>query len=324
MLDEEYRAHDFAASAQLLEQMQRDGAPRSAALTRIDPTVIADFRRHPRFADSLRASAKLAIELYRGNRLVNLISSDRGRLMLSRAALYLHHTRDPDASASALTAARLQSIFVETGLGSAGRAKALIALMRWGGYLEAAPPQRDRRVKALQPTQKLLALHRARWRGTLAAAGLVLPDAAEGAARFDEPGFVRAFSIALGAGFLGGLRLIDYAPDLQIVVDRSAGLLVVLSIILAARPEDGMPPTTSIPVSASGLAQQFHVSRSQIRKFLREVEERGLIERSGELEMRIRFLPRMIESIETALAAMLVNQSTCARYALDEINVNCR
>ena len=296
------------------------GRPPPGRRAGIDAATIADLRRHPRFPDALRAIAALGVELYQGNRLLNAVFNDRGRLFLGMFALYLHFTRRAEDPGSGLTAARLQSLFVETGLGGAGRTKALIALMRWGGYLEEAPASPDRRIKALQPTQKMLAMHRERWRRVLGAAGLVRPEAAEGYARFDEPGFLRAYTIALASEVVGGFRILEQGPELKLLADRNAGFTIMFSVALAAPPGDGMPPTGIIPVSASALARRFHVSRSHVTTLLRDAQAAGLLKRSGTLDMQIRFLPRLIESFEKVFGSILLWHAASARYALDEID----
>ena len=293
--------------------------PRFDAWARIDADAVAALRRHPRFPDALRAFGTMVVGLYRGNRLINLITNDRGRLLFAIFAIYLHYARRADDPASGLTAARLQSLFAETGLGSPGRVKALITLMHWGGYIEDAPAARDRRIRVLQPTEKMLAVHRERWRGALGAAGLVLPEAAQGLARFDEPGFQRAYVIAQASEFQGGFRLLDHGPELQLFADRNAGFPIVLGILLAAPPEDGMPPTGAIPVSASALAKRFHVSRSQVTRLLHDAQAAGLLERSGTSEMRVRFTPRFAENFEKLFGSLLLVHAACARHALGEI-----
>ena len=126
-------------------QIQDQGADRpSAAVPEIawaGPTFeeLAALRRHPRFAEALTASMRVPLDLYEGNRLVNLISNDRGRYILTVFALHLHYTRRADEPTSGLTATRLQTMCAEQGVCSFGRAGALIQLLRFSGYLAPAP-----------------------------------------------------------------------------------------------------------------------------------------------------------------------------------------
>jgi DNA-binding MarR family transcriptional regulator len=146
----------------------------------------------------------------------------------------------------------------------------------------------------------------------------VLPEAAEGYTRFDEPGFLRAYAIALASEVIGGFRLLDHGPELQLLSDRDAGFTITFSIALAAAPQDGMPATGVIPVSASALAKRFHVLRSHVTRLLHDAQAAGLLERSGTLDMRIRFLPLLTESFEKLFGSLLLWHAACARHALGE------
>src|SRR5690242_17648468 len=92
----------------------------------------------PGFADGARASAAAMTELYRGSSLLNAVVNDRGRFVIASMALYLHFLGERDPSVR-LTAGRLKAAAVGQGVCSPGRAAAVIALMRWGGYLAPAP-----------------------------------------------------------------------------------------------------------------------------------------------------------------------------------------
>jgi len=130
---------------------------------------VAALRRHPRFGEAMTASMRVPLDLYHGNRILNLITNDRGRYILAIFALHLHYSRRPQDPGSGLTATRLQTMCAEQGVCSFGRAGALIRLLRWTGYLTDAPATQDRRVRLLMPTERLFEIHRERWRRQLRA-----------------------------------------------------------------------------------------------------------------------------------------------------------
>jgi hypothetical protein len=136
-------------------------------------------------------------------------------------------------------------------------------------------------VRLLMPTDKLIAMHRERWRRQLCAVALVRPEAGEALNRFDHPAFDPAFTAAQAQEFLGGFRLLNDAPDVQFFADRNAGLFILFSIVLAGAPDDAVPPTRLVTVPAAALAKRFHVSRSHVIKLLRDAVDTGLLERPG-------------------------------------------
>jgi len=279
---------------------------------------VAALRRHPNFAEAMKASMRVPLDLYQGNRLVNLIINDRGRYVLSMFALHLHYSRRPDEPTSGLTAGRLQAMCVQESVCSFGRAGALINLLRWTGYLAPAPTSQDRRVRLLMPTEKLIEMHRERWRRQLRAVALVLPEAGDALSHFDHPAFDPAFTAAQASDFLGGFRLLNDAPDVQFFADRNAGLFILFSIVLAGAPDDAVPPTRLVTVSASALAKRFHVSRSHVIKLLREAVDAGLLERPGPAN-EFRMTPRLREATQVVLATLQAFTAGAARAALDAV-----
>ena len=73
------------------KRARRSGAearPRAGIGAGIDwagptPEEVAAVRRHPNFAAAMQPSMRVPLDLYQGNRLVNLIINDRGRYVLS-------------------------------------------------------------------------------------------------------------------------------------------------------------------------------------------------------------------------------------------------
>lgn len=277
--------------------------------------AIAALRRHPRFAEALERTAQMVMELYQGNRLVNVISNDRGRFILATLALSLHFSRNPDDPTSGLSATRLKEHCARLGVCSAGRAAAMIAMMRWAGYLEAAPPTADRRVRLLVPTENFLAMHRERWRRQLDVVRHLMPETEDAVARIDHPAFLPAYAVAQAEQFYGGFRFVDYAPEAAFFAERNAGLLILFSIVLAGAEDDDMPPTRPIAVSAAGLAKRFHVSRTHVITLLREAVDADLLERTGP-DNQFRLLPCLREAIQNFMAAVYLFNAAAARSAL--------
>jgi hypothetical protein len=166
----------------------------------LSPAAVAALAEHPQFAAAMRALLAANVELYRGNRVLNYVGYDRGRLVVGILALYLHVARDPADPTSGLTAQRLKALCVEQDVCSAGRARAMLSLLHLFGYLAAAPGT-DGRYKLLAPTDRLLTYLRERWGAMLSALALVLPEgAAAHAALASEASGQRGHSISARAG----------------------------------------------------------------------------------------------------------------------------
>jgi hypothetical protein len=278
------------------------------------PEAIAALRAHPRFVEAAHQFAQCMLSLYRGNRLVNQLTNDRGRTLLGFLILNLHFSRRPDDPQSGLTAGRVVDFCVEHKICSRGRAKALLMLMRVAGYLAPAEGADDRRYRVLVPTERMLELQQARWRCLFDSMALIMPEGATARSMQEQPEFQRRLLARLVQYFVAGNRLLDHVPELIDFVDRNAGLLILMSLFLAGDPEH---PERPAAVSISGLASRFSVSRAHVLKFLRDAIEAGWIER-GEPE-QIVLRPRFLDIMHTFIASGFLLNALAVREALADM-----
>jgi hypothetical protein len=278
---------------------------------------------HPRFHEAVRAAVGDLIEMHNGNGLPNRVVNDRGRVIASLIVLYLHFAppSEGEGGAAGLTASRFQALCIELELCSPGRARALLALMRYAGYLVPALGRAaDRRQRRLVPTDRLIELHRQRWARNFEAIALVMPEkGCKALEAHGRPGFTAAFVRHLGAMYLAGFRPLYHAPDLQRLVESNAGLLVIASLFLAATDDRlMMSDGTVVPVSMSALSARFGIARTHARKLMVDAAGAGLVRRTSGSETVV-VLPRLIEAVGDIFAAMFAIQAHCADAAAEEI-----
>ena len=287
-----------------------------AALFAPDETIRA-LRKHPRFTDAVRAALDGLSEIYGGNRFLNRVMNDRGRVIGALIALYLHSSPRSEGGEAGLTVRRFQAFCVNQRLCSFGRARALLTLMCFAGYLVSAPDVPDRRQRRLIPTERLINLHQQRWRCLFEAMALVMPEGRKALEVHHRPEFVAAFMRHLGARGLAGFRLLHYAPDLSLLVESNAGLLVVVSLFLSAK--DGVTPEGAVvQISISALAARFGVSRAHIRTLLAAADAAGLVRRT-EGSTAVIILPRLNHAVNEFFASLFALLAYCASAAADEV-----
>jgi hypothetical protein len=175
-----------APSDAVLPPLMRDGAELSTA-------AVAALCEHPQFPAAMRAMMTDNVRLFRGNRILNYVGYDRGRLVIGILALYLHTTRRADDPGSGLTAQRLKSLCVEQELCSTGRARAMLSLLRLFGYVAPAEGS-DGRYKFLAPTELLITFLRDRWNAMFDAVALIAPEGAAARAALAHDDFLAAIS----------------------------------------------------------------------------------------------------------------------------------
>ncbi|MGJ4887016.1 hypothetical protein ACQR1Y_02430 [Bradyrhizobium sp. HKCCYLRH3099] len=284
--------------------------------TELMPTAdaITRLRGLPGFAEAMRASTAAAVRLYRGDRILNALLSDRARALFPHVALYLHFAEHREGELG-LTVGAMKEMCLRLGLCSGGRCEAMLALMRATGMVASAP-HLDRRRRPLVPTDKLIMLHRERWGAQFDAMSAVLPAAVAYRSALNDPAFVKTFVLELGGRFIAGLRVLDGAPELEPFAERTAGMVILFSLAQSAGPNEAFPPASPVPLSINGLATRFSVSRKHVLTLIRDAEERGLLARGGAGNDAITILPPGREAIERMLATMFLYMSECADVAL--------
>jgi hypothetical protein len=279
--------------------------------------AIDAVRAHPRFHDAVQHMLEGASALYAGNRLLNRVVNDRGRMMGGMAALYLDACSARESNEPGFTVRRFQAFCVECKLCSFGRARALLTMMCFAGYLAPTPSLADRRQRRLVPTRQLIELQRCRSQYQFEALALVSHQGCRALEDHDRPEFTAAFLRHLGDAYVAGFRLLDHAPELSRLAESNAGLLLVVTLFLSAL--DGITPDgTTVPVSVSALSTRFGVARAHVRSLLADAAAAGLVRRADESATLV-VLPRCVEAVSNMFAALFALLLHCVSAAAEEI-----
>jgi DNA-binding MarR family transcriptional regulator len=273
---------------------------------------VVELRRHPKFPQAFELMMGDLVRVYRSNRILNQVLNDRARLAFGILVLYLHYSEE----GGGLTASRIKTLCTEAQLCSPGRASAMLSLMRFAGYLAPAEHGLDKRIKLLVPTERLLDDQRERLRGDFRAVALLRPEGAIGLERIDDPAFVAHMACYFGETFRSGFRLLQYAPELFPFAERNAGVIILMSLLLAREPDDTMPPARPVTVSISALSKRFAVSRPHVLKLLRDIAAAGFIRLESSEAQRIAILPKLVDELQSFLATGMLILVACVRASL--------
>ena len=280
---------------------------------------IASLQADPKFDAAVATSMRGTIALHRGRGFANWILNDRARALFGHLLLYLYFTGRPDDPASGLTAARVKQTAVEAGICSAGRAFAMLSLMRGTGFIAAGPEVSDRRFRRLVPTEKLLELQRERFRYQFEAMAALLPDARRALPLLGRGDLESALVRALGSQFLSGTRLLSHTPELEPFAEYSAGMVVLFGLMLATEAGGTFVLDRPIAISISELAVRYRVSRTQILRLLRQAEEAAFLARTGSNYENVVLLLKLQQNLWRMSAAIFLFLADAAAKAMSEI-----
>lgn len=268
----------------------------------------ARLRTRPDFPWIARQAAIHLSDAYRGNLLLTRLLNDRGRFVLALLILDMHFDQP---GAPGLTTGRLKAEAVALDVCSPGRVGAILAAFRVFGMIAPAPDT-DGRRRRLVVTEKLMSIHRERWRTMLNTLALVMPEEGErGLRHLDDPVFLAAFVRALLEPLRGGWRPSYEIPAIAQFAERDGGLLIALALFGIG--------LTGQPLSISQLARSFRISRSHVVGIVQDAAAAGLLRRVEEQGGRgpgVLPQPALIEAMEHFVALALVRQMVAVRAGL--------
>ncbi|HYZ63950.1 MAG TPA: hypothetical protein VE650_16000, partial [Acetobacteraceae bacterium] len=237
------------------------GVARFAPSAWVSQAEFDELRAHPALPGAVASFAASTIDAYSGNALLNMLLSDRGRVLIGLFVLYLDALPLPGSHTRGATLHAVQELCRRTDLCSPGRAASVLAAMRFGGYIVPQTDPEDGRRRLLVPTPLLLGAQHRNWARQFEAMSAVFPDAAAIAPQLGRPGFRTAFLRSLGTHFLAGFRVLDHAPALALLAESNAGLLMLSSLALPQLTGEDRPGA-ALPLSVSALSRRFRVSRA--------------------------------------------------------------
>lgn len=243
-----------------------------AAVTMRSAEHVADVRARPGFAER----ARKAVAVWRmpdgDDEVLAATLRDMGRYMGAIWSIYLHFTP------GGLTLSRLSALLESTNLSAPGRARAMITFMQFLGYIEPAGAASDTRLKHYQPTPRMLAAMAKRYTADLEASAWLTPECARLLETFDQERVRNQMMTFQGELMLAFFRTYEpTGPSLDMFSERFAGMMLLSELMQCCEPDDVFPPAGVLRYSIAGLARSCGVSRTQVRRTLKDAAEQGFL-----------------------------------------------
>lgn len=190
----------------------------------------------------------------------------------------------------------------------------MIVFLRFIGYIEPVKGSGDARVRAYQPTGRMAAAFRERYRLECEAAATLDPAFATALARINEPDFFAAMMAAIGELTLAGLQQFEpQQTSLNAISHRFAGMMVLGELLATVETPDGAyPPVGDFRLSLATLAKACGVSRTQARRILQAGQAEGFFGLPGEGEITLTPLLAEHVTLLTACSALMIRWA-CVR-----------
>jgi hypothetical protein len=146
-----------------------------------------------------------------------------------------------------------------------------------------------------------------------------MPEAAQARAALHAPGFVERLVSHFARVHLAGFYYVDHVTEMKLFFERNAGVPILFSIMLTCDAADSFPPRGPVTASLANLARQFGVSRTHVRRLLKQAVDSGLMERDESNPDCVRLLPALHVAFTRLMAMYILHMGQTVRAALAEI-----
>jgi DNA-binding MarR family transcriptional regulator len=253
---------------------------------------------HPRFPAARNLQIDTLLALYEHAPFLNRLLQEAGRRVLSVVIMCLDARYDEADRTTWPTLQEVTRRMAAFSLGSPRRIADLVSRLIKTGYVAQIASPRDRRVRLLRPTEKMIAQDQDWLVSQYMPLQMLYRDPGYEAIIRRDPGFHRTHRLAAESLFPFGAELMARHPVMTQFMSREAGIMIVLKLIELARASVEAPRD----ISYSDIGTRFGVSRTQVRKLIQDADRDGLVrltQRSGPV---VQLTPALIEAVDRFLA----------------------
>ncbi|MBZ9741326.1 MULTISPECIES: helix-turn-helix domain-containing protein [unclassified Mesorhizobium] len=262
---------------------------------------------HPAFAEARAVWIEGMLGLYENNPFLSRLLAATQRSAVFFNTLVLDAAHDPTDRSTWPTIALVQEVMAPYGVSSRRNIETIVARFVETGFLSRHEVAADRRVRLLVPTEKMVA-HDLDWvRVYYSPLAAMFPGCGYAPPMRRDPIFRTAVRRASSPGLGDAVKLLANNPAITFIMNRDAGMMVLIKLVqtgAAAGPA---------PLDFSDLAKRFGISRTHVRRLLRDAEQEGLL---GLSKASVTLEPRLVAAFDRFLADCMAGFHALFQFAM--------
>jgi DNA-binding MarR family transcriptional regulator len=268
---------------------------------------------HPRFAFARDEFVKAILALYEHKPFLNRLLLEASRTVLVSILMCLYARYDEADRATWPTLRLVADSMAEHQLASASRVHDLVTRFVKAGYLEQRPAPRDRRVRILTPTAKMIAQDQDFLVSHHLPLQILFPDPGYAPIMTRDLAFQLKQRLVSRDLFALGAKILASNPVMMLFQGRDAGVMILIKMIQMAGQKGRAEP---LEISYSDLGSRFGVSRTHVRELLEEAEQMGLVRLIKGSGRFVELLPSVLQAFDRLVADAMSGFDLCYQLAL--------
>jgi DNA-binding MarR family transcriptional regulator len=268
---------------------------------------------HPRFPFARDEFVNGILALYEHKPFLNRLLLEASRTVLLAVIMCLYARYDEADRATWPTLRLVADSMAEHRLASASRVQDLVSRLVKTGYVEQRAAPRDRRVRILMPTKKMIAQDQDFLVSHYLPLDLVFPDPGYALIMTRDPAFQLKQRLVSRDLFALGAHILASNPTMMLFQGRDAGIMILIKMIQMAGRQGSAAP---LKVSFSDLGGRFGVSRTHVRKLLVEAEKMDLVGLTRAGSQFVDLKPSLLQAFDRLVADAMSGFDLCYQLAL--------
>jgi DNA-binding MarR family transcriptional regulator len=268
---------------------------------------------HPRFPHARDEYVKAILALYEHKPFLNRLLLEAGRTVLGVVIMCLYARYDEADRATWPTLRLVADSMAEHHLASASRVQDLVSRLVKTGYLEQRAAPKDRRVRIITPTAKMIAQDQDFLVSHHLPLQILFPQPGYAPIMTRDPAFELRQRLVSRDLFARGAQILASHPLIMLFMTRDAGIMILIKMIEMTWPGSGAEP---LEVTYSDLGRRFGVSRTHVRDLLVEAEEMRLVRLSKGRKQLVEMTPQLLQAFDRYLAEAMSGFDLCYQLAL--------
>lgn len=268
---------------------------------------------HPRFAYARDEYVTAILALYEHKPFLNRLLLEASRTVLAVVIMCLHARYDEADRATWPTLRLVADSMAEHHLASASRVQDLISRLVKTGYLEQRIVPKDRRVRIITPTAKMIAQDQDFLVSHHLPLQILFPQPGYAPIMTRDPAFQLRQRLVSRDLFARGAQILASHPIMMLFMTRDAGVMILIKMIEMTWLGSGAEP---LEVSYSDLGRRFGVSPTHVRELLVEAEESRLVRLSKGRKLLVEMTPQLLQAFDRYLADAMSGFDLCYQLAL--------
>jgi len=268
---------------------------------------------HARFPVAREEFVKAMLALYEHKPFLNRLLLEASRNFLLSVIMCLHARYDEADRATWPTLRLVADSMAELGIASASRVHDLVSRLVKTGYLQQRAAPRDRRVRILTPTRKMIAQDQDFLVSHHLPLQILYPDPGYAPIMTRDAAFQFKQRLVSRDLFALGAQIVAGNPIMLLFQGRDAGVMILIKLIEMAGGKGDAGP---LKVSYSDLGGRFGVSRTHVRKLLVDAEELELVRLTQAGGHFVELKPKLLQAFDRLIADSMSGFDLCYQLAL--------